>query len=513
MNYVRVLLLGCLLSLVAGVAAGRDAEPIVRIGLGSGLTSLSLGFPAGGELVDERGKIIRSFRAGDRFDWSVAAGKSVTKGRDRRKQRAPSLIGKTLIARSRRGTVSYGGKNWRGTLAVHFQAGGAKVINHLGLEDYVRGVVGGEMGSMSPPESLKAQAVIARTFVLANRGKHGKDGFDLCSREHCQVYGGVNAERPTVNTAVDGTRGVIMIGEGKPISTLYHSTCGGMTSDNDLVFGGGPRSYLRRVRCPFCKAGINYRWTRRIPLDLLRRKAAEEKAVFTRLLGAETRANAPLDRVLQLVLQTDRGALSLKGTTIRRLFNLPSTTFIIQAPTGLPTVPAKGVAATAMKVALAPAVSTGSGSGTLQVVPAKPSSAQSPVIRPLHATAQVGPEQMMVMTSRGLRRVARPSEGWKVLAMNPETDSDVSQKRLPPQKGILSPATSRTPFLDTPKQRGLPLKQEDPGLPELVLHGRGYGHQVGLCQAGAIDQGRRGWSYRQILPYYYTGVLLRRLTY
>ena len=464
MTRLRVILVGWFLLILTGIALARESEPLVRIGLGTGLSSIDIGFPDGGELLDERGRLIRKVRAGDRFDWSLAAEASSRKGRDRRRKRAPSMIGRTIVARARRGGVAFAGTAWRGTLELRLLPSGATVINCVGLEEYVRGVVGGEMGSMSPPESLKAQAVIARTFVLANRGKHGKEGYDLCRREHCQVYGGSKAERATVNAAVDGTRGVIMIGEGSPISTLYHSTCGGMTSDNDLVFGGAPRSYLRRVKCPFCRSGINFRWTRRIPVDLLRRKMAGEKIVFTRLFGAETRAEAPLDRVQQLILTTDRGTFSLKGTTVRRLFNLPSTTFTAQPPSGLPTL-------------------RESPSGERESEPGG-----SAVVRSLHSDQKAGPEQMILLTGQGVRRVKRPEGGWKVLV-------------------------SSLPDLDTSKSRGIPLRKALLEFPELVLMGRGYGHQVGLCQAGAIDQGRRGWSYRQILPYYYTGVLLRRLGY
>lgn len=50
-------------------------------------------------------------------------------------------------------------------------------------------------------------------------------------------------------------------------------------------------------------------------------------------------------------------------------------------------------------------------------------------------------------------------------------------------------------------------------LASIELFGRGYGHQVGLCQSGAIELGKREWSYRQILAYYYSNVALRSLDY
>jgi len=59
----------------------------------------------------------------------------------------------------------------------------------------------------------------------------------------------------------------------------------------------------------------------------------------------------------------------------------------------------------------------------------------------------------------------------------------------------------------------VPAMQRRGPLSSIELFGRGYGHQVGLCQSGAIELGKREWSYRQILAHYYSNVALRSLDY
>ena len=110
------------------------------------------------------------------------------------------------------------------------------IVNEIGLEDYVRGVVANEMRHDWPAEALKAQAVIARTLAIRGLGAHRSDGFDVCDGSHCQVYRGAGAETPATDAAVRSTAGMILTWHGSPIMSLYGSCCGGMTA---AAFGAG----------------------------------------------------------------------------------------------------------------------------------------------------------------------------------------------------------------------------------------------------------------------------------
>ncbi|MCM8786960.1 MAG: SpoIID/LytB domain-containing protein [Candidatus Omnitrophica bacterium] len=102
------------------------------------------------------------------------------------------------------------------------------LVNIISIEEYLYGVLPAEIPANSPIETLKTQAVIARTIAFKSLGKHKMEGFDICSDIHCQVYQGLSAETPQTNRAVDLTKGEILVDKNnKAIEALYHSNCGG----------------------------------------------------------------------------------------------------------------------------------------------------------------------------------------------------------------------------------------------------------------------------------------------
>jgi stage II sporulation protein D len=143
-------------------------------------------------------------------------------------------------------------KPYRGRLEVFTNLNGSlTVVNVLGLEDYVRGVVPNELspGGYGALEALKAQAVAARTYAVSNRGQFNAAGFDLLPTIRSQVYGGLSTEHPLSTRAVEETRGMIATYRGEPINALYTSTCGGRTENAENIFGGEVVPYLRGREC------------------------------------------------------------------------------------------------------------------------------------------------------------------------------------------------------------------------------------------------------------------------
>ena len=146
-------------------------------------------------------------------------------------------------------TTLVGKGRYRGKVEIFPNAQGRlAAVNTLDLETYLRGVVPKEMGAWEFPslEALKAQAVAARTYAIANLGKHAKDGFDLTDTVADQVYGGRDAEQALTDRAVQETTGVIATYGGKPILALFMANCGGHTVDVSQVFGGDA-PYLKGV--------------------------------------------------------------------------------------------------------------------------------------------------------------------------------------------------------------------------------------------------------------------------
>ncbi len=148
-------------------------------------------------------------------------------------------------------SLTLDGAEYRGAFEVRLGAQGVTAINVLGLEDYLRGVVPNELSPKGFPEleAHKAQAIAARTYAIRNKGQFEAQGYDICATPACQVYKGKSTEDPLSDQAVEETRGLVATVEGQPINSLYTSTCGGHTENNENVFAGVPVSYLRGVAC------------------------------------------------------------------------------------------------------------------------------------------------------------------------------------------------------------------------------------------------------------------------
>lgn len=138
--------------------------------------------------------------------------------------------------------LSYGGTLELGVTAE----GGLEVLEHLPVEEYLKGVLPSEMPAVWPAEALKAQAVSARSEVLVNLStKHSLDLFDYCSNEHCRAYRGVNLHKASTNRVLEDTRGEILVQNNEIVPTVFSANCGGWTENNDTVWFGPPNAALR----------------------------------------------------------------------------------------------------------------------------------------------------------------------------------------------------------------------------------------------------------------------------
>ena len=148
----------------------------------------------------------------------------------------------------RNAPVRFNDKPYRGRIEVFANLHGAlTVVNVIGLEDYVRGVVPNEL-SYPALEAMKAQAIAARTYAVKNRGQFAAEGFDLLPTTRSQVYRGLTSETSLASLAVEQTRGIIATYKGEPINALYTSTCGGRTEDVENIFNE-KMPYLRGREC------------------------------------------------------------------------------------------------------------------------------------------------------------------------------------------------------------------------------------------------------------------------
>jgi len=123
--------------------------------------------------------------------------------------------------------------------------GGIYTINHIYLEDYLRGVVPSEMSANWNEEALKAQAIAARNY--AYKSLNSASNYDICDTQACQVYLGYNHEFTSTDLAITKTKGEFLYYGSDLVTAYYFSSSGGWTENNENVWGGAPIPYLRGV--------------------------------------------------------------------------------------------------------------------------------------------------------------------------------------------------------------------------------------------------------------------------
>jgi len=241
----------CVVTVVGAEEAPTTAPPPLRVGIAQRAEEVAVGSAAdysvrwGSEEVTIAGGAAVTFAAGGRRRIGIAFPDGTRRAA---LDSAVSVTPTTAPLEYMPPEAGGAHRAYHGTFEIVIDAAHQlSLVDVVGVEDYLLGVVGREMSPTYPAEALKAQAVAARTYALRGRDRHRADGFDVCGTEHCQVYGGMAAEKPTTTDAVTATAGeVVWYGDG-PALTLFSSTCGGITEDFEAVYGGAPIPYLRSV--------------------------------------------------------------------------------------------------------------------------------------------------------------------------------------------------------------------------------------------------------------------------
>jgi stage II sporulation protein D len=235
--------------------------------------------------------------------------------------------------------VLWDGKRYRGQIVITATDSGLLVVNQLPMDDYLRGVVPLEIGNRTAAEfaAVQAQAVAARTYAY----KHLDDSraFDMYATVQDQVYGGVDAEKPQADSAITTTGDVVVLYNGQPITTPYHSTCGGSTAAvSEVWYNQSDQPYLRPVsdRIPgsdhfYCDPSPRFSWTQSFDGPGLRAVMEKYLAAYTnapkagagRITDISEHGRTPSGRIAALTVQTDSGTYTLRGNDIRFVLRDP----------------------------------------------------------------------------------------------------------------------------------------------------------------------------------------------
>lgn len=299
--------------------ARLDKTSNVRVLLrsGGGTTTFSGATNVGDKTVNSRTTYNLLASGGGKFSLQTPAGKQIATisapVKIRNTSNPVKLSGPTLSGKA--------DGSYRGQIELRYGSlGGILVINEVSLDDYVRGVVALESPSSWPIESLKAQAVAARSYAVTS-SVHG-DGFNQYPDTRSQMYGGVLAETKTTDTAVQSTTNQVMSCNGKAMTTYFFSTSGGKTESVENVFGGKPFSCLKGVDDPFEKSPQS-KWSVKLSLPAAQTKLGKLVRGQLREIKIVKRGVSP--RVLKAQIIGSEGTTEVSGTTLRRLFGLKDT--------------------------------------------------------------------------------------------------------------------------------------------------------------------------------------------
>ncbi len=214
---------------------------------------------------------------------------------------------------------------YRGTILVTATDGGLRVVNDLGIEKYVRGVVAQEMSSDWHPQALRVQSVAARSYALASRNPGGP--FDVYPDTRSQVYGGVEAETVPTNAAVSATSGEIVTYEGKVAWTFFSASSGGKTAAiGDAWPGSKPSPYLVSVDDPYDDVCPYHHWG---PISFTRAELEAKLGKIPDGLESLTVSVNDSGRVSEVIAKGSGRTVEIPGTTVRTALGLRSTWFRI----------------------------------------------------------------------------------------------------------------------------------------------------------------------------------------
>lgn len=136
----------------------------------------------------------------------------------------------------------------KGSIKIKNIDGCLFLVNEVGMEDYLMSVATSEMSGECPEALLEAQTIAARSWLMASEEQKHKDlGIDACNDDCCQRYQGIKNISAKAKSAALNTRGKFVIHNNKICDTRYSKSCGGISENNENVWGDNPKEYLRAI--------------------------------------------------------------------------------------------------------------------------------------------------------------------------------------------------------------------------------------------------------------------------
>lgn len=349
-----------------------------------------------------------------------------------------------------------GGLNlYEGDLRLNIEDGQLQAILHIGIEDYLKGVVPYEMADSFPLEALKAQAVTARGYAL--RSLRSERDFDVYDSTRDQVYRGLGSDHVNALRAVRETAGQALKYKGELAQTYYSASNGGQTETAFNAWG--------RERLPYTRLAPD-------PYDIENPASQMRSFAINKLWAPQSTAEQALDNMLHQGLLPQLQSMGLtpdpNAVKIREIIGLEAVKPRFDAPSLLMT----GLRFDLLISTRKPAEPEGEAnlfSVSASPEPAAVTSAAPGDINWGHWQDIAKPVQVELPIFTALEQAL----GLSINAKDNEIVSVVENDR------------------------------------QFILESRRYGHGVGMSQRGAEWMAKTyGWNHQQILAFYYPGTEL-----
>ncbi|MDD3394327.1 MAG: SpoIID/LytB domain-containing protein [Anaerotignum sp.] len=362
-------------------------------------------------------------------------------------------------------TFSINGKSYRGMLTFVFNSAAMTAVNIVDLEAYLYGVVPAEMPASYEMEALKAQTIAARTYAMMNISAYLSLGYEFTDTTSCQVYNGYSGESARTTQAVNATAGEIACYNGNPIEAYFCASTGGYTENSENVWANAV-PYLKAV--PEIAEDGDNSWTVTLTLDdldaLLSVKGenigSAQDIVITKLSTG--------GRVQEMRIVGSKGSKTLTKESIRTYFSASSSGSL---PGKMFTLNDKGGEIGVYGGSLSKSTSSqaaNTNDGSLVSAAAK----SGIVAKTEGALSSINGKVISMPSGSGVSGTTgntKQSSSYEVYSVN----------------------------ISTVNNSGT-----------FTFEGIGRGHGVGLSQKGAQAMAKLGYTYEEILKYYYTSITI-----
>lgn len=434
------------------------------------------------------------------------------------------------------------GYQWHGDFVYRRASdGNITVINYVGLEDYVKGVLPYEIDPDWPAEAQKAQAVCARSFALGT-SKHN-EYYELCNTTNCQVYLGANRATEASDAAVDATQGEYLTYNGEPVIGYFFSSDGGATEDAVNVWGGD-YPYLQGKEDPY--ETYDSSWSVTLTAEEIRQKLVSAGYSIGTVANVEVTKRTDTDNVNEVTVTDTTGKqVVIRRDDCRTVFGLDSIRYTI-TPNASASTAATLPQSTSVKVQPSTHVVTVDGervdpqgyningynfyklrdiayilNGTDSRFNVTWDGANNRIVLTDDAAYQEVGGEMTSSASTAIKNVSESDStivldgktlsltGYRINGNNYYKIRDVGSALgfsvdFDPETEIVLIGTANAGQDDTQDDP----KDETPitNAASYTFNGSGWGHSVGMSQWGAYGMAQQGFGYEDILKFYFTGI-------